>query len=366
DFLVNNATNNVVTNPGTGSPNKLLFVVNEAPTQDFSIAVSPTSGATNPGGSLTATVSTTTTVGAPQTVGLSATGAPAGVTVSFSPSSITSGANSTMTISTTGSAAAGTYPITINGDGTAADHSTTYSLTINGAPGCSGTNGNDVAIPDLATVESNITISGCTGNGSATSTVAVNIIHTYIGDLIVSLIAPDGSAYVLHNRTGGSADNINTTYTVNLSSEANNGTWKLRVQDAAAADVGTIDTWTLNLGGGGTPACTGTNGTNVTIPDNTTVNSTIAISGCSGNASATSKVEVHIVHTYIGDLIVSLIAPDGTAYVLHNRAGGSTDNINTTYTVNLSSEAKNGTWTLRVQDAASIDTGYIDSWTLTL
>src|SRR5215207_10041102 len=67
DFLVNNATNGVVTGPGTGSPNKLLFVVNEAPAQDFSIAVSPASGATDAGGSLSATVSTTTTVGAPQT-----------------------------------------------------------------------------------------------------------------------------------------------------------------------------------------------------------------------------------------------------------------------------------------------------------
>jgi uncharacterized delta-60 repeat protein len=71
--------------------------------------------------------------------------------------------------------------------------------------------------------------------------------HTYIGDLIVSLIAPDGSSYVLHNRAGGSTDNINQTYTTNLSSEPATGTWRLRVQDAAAADTGRIDSWTLNL-----------------------------------------------------------------------------------------------------------------------
>ncbi len=70
-------------------------------------------------------------------------------------------------------------------------------------------------------------------------------------------------------------------------------------------------------------------------------------------------------HTYIGDLVVSLIAPDGSAYVLHNRAGGSADNIDQTYTVNLSSEPANGAWKLRVQDAAAADTGYINSWTLT-
>lgn len=114
-------------------------------------------------------------------------------------------------------------------------------------PGCSATNGTDVQIPDLATVESPITISGCNRNGSASSTVAVDIRHTYKGDLIVRLVAPDGTLYTLHNRAGGSADNIIQTFTVNLSSEAANGTWRLRVQDAAAADTGVINTWTLTV-----------------------------------------------------------------------------------------------------------------------
>ena len=91
----------------------------------------------------------------------------------------------------------------------------------------------------------------------------------------------------------------------------------------------------------------------MTIPDNTTVYSTITISGCTGNASSASTVEVHIVHTYRGDLVVALVAPDGSAYTLLNRSGGSADNVNQTFTVNLSSEAANGTWRLRVQDAAS-------------
>ena len=74
--------------------------------------------------------------------------------------------------------------------------------------------------------------------------------HTYIGDLVVSLVAPDGSTYPLHTRAGGSADNIDQTYTVNLSTESATGTWKLRVQDAAGGDVGRIDSWTVNLGAG--------------------------------------------------------------------------------------------------------------------
>jgi secreted trypsin-like serine protease len=109
------------------------------------------------------------------------------------------------------------------------------------------TNNTDVSIPDLATVESPITVSGCTGNASAASQVPVNIVHTYRGDLVVSLVAPDGSVYTLLNRSGGSADNVNQTFTVNLSSEARNGTWRLRVRDAASADVGYINSWSITL-----------------------------------------------------------------------------------------------------------------------
>ena len=50
--------------------------------------------------------------------------------------------------------------------------------------------------------------------------------------------------------------------------------------------------------------------------------SPITISDCPGNASTTSTVELHIVHTWIGDLVVTLIAPDGSSYLLHSRAGG--------------------------------------------
>jgi subtilisin-like proprotein convertase family protein len=96
------------------------------------------------------------------------------------------------------------------------------------------------------------------------------------------------------------------------------------------------------------------------------VSSPITISGCTGNASATSTVEVHIVHTFRGDLVVDLVAPDGSVFNLLNRSGGSADNVDQTFTVNLSGEAANGTWNLRVRDAAAIDTGRIDSWTLDL
>ncbi|MFB7829867.1 proprotein convertase P-domain-containing protein, partial [Streptomyces hydrogenans] len=68
-----------------------------------------------------------------------------------------------------------------------------------------------------------------------------------IGGLKVDLIAPDGSVYNLHNRTGSGTDNIVQTYTVNASSEVANGVWKLRVSDNASADTGKIDAWNLTF-----------------------------------------------------------------------------------------------------------------------
>ena len=119
----------------------------------------------------------------------------------------------------------------------------------------------------------------------------------------------------------------------------------------------------------GTPPPQGqtySNTTDYTISDNATVDSPITVSGRSGNAPSTASVSVNIVHTYQGDLKVDLVAPDGSLYNIHNRTGSGTDNIIKTVTLNLSSELLNGTWKLRVNDNAAGDTGYINSWSITM
>jgi subtilisin family serine protease len=252
DSLVNSATTGVVTNPGTGTPNRLLYVVNDGtpPANDFSVAVSPTSGSVAPGGSTATTVSTTTTSGAAQSVNLTASGLPSGATASFAPATVTSGGSSTLTISTSASTPSGTYSVTVTATGSAT-RTATYSLTVTGGGGggCSGTNGTDVSIPDAGSaISSNVPIAGCNRNASTGSQVAVNIVHTYRGDLVIDLVAPDGTAYRLKNSSYfDGADNVNTTYTVNLGSEAANGTWALRVRDVYAQDTGYLNTWTLTL-----------------------------------------------------------------------------------------------------------------------
>jgi len=100
------------------------------------------------------------------------------------------------------------------------------------------------------------------------------------------------------------------------------------------------------------------------IADNSTINSPITVSGVAGNAPATLKVSVNITHTYQGDLKVDLVAPDGTLYNLHNRSGGSKDNVIKTVTINASSEVAIGTWNMRVNDNANGDTGKLNSWSM--
>ncbi|WP_322746689.1 proprotein convertase P-domain-containing protein [Saccharothrix syringae] len=72
-----------------------------------------------------------------------------------------------------------------------------------------------------------------------------------------------------------------------------------------------------------------------------------------------------IKHSWSGDVVIDLVAPDGSTYRLKNSSSSSTPDVNTTYTVNASSEVANGTWRLKVQDVYREDTGYIDSWKLT-
>jgi subtilisin-like proprotein convertase family protein len=87
------------------------------------------------------------------------------------------------------------------------------------------------------------------------------------------------------------------------------------------------------------------------------------------------SVTTTITHPYKGDLVATLIGPDGTSAILHNQAGGSADNVNTTFSIVTASaqslavfNGKNtaGNWQLKVQDLGRDDTGTLKSWSLTL
>ncbi|MFJ6984870.1 MULTISPECIES: M4 family metallopeptidase [unclassified Streptomyces] len=137
----------------------------------------------------------------------------------------------------------GTSPVTVTvTDGTGASVTADFDWRVAYVYGST----TRVDIPDNgAAVESPVTIEGRGGNASATTEVYVNIVHTYRGDLTVDLVGPNGTVYSLLNRSGGSADNVDQTFVVDASAQPVDGTWKLRVRDTAAIDVGYIQRWQL-------------------------------------------------------------------------------------------------------------------------
>ena len=349
----------------------------------------------------------------------------------------------------------------------------------------------DLAIPGVVTVSDTITVPD---SGTATSvSVSVDIAHTWIGDLLVELIAPDGTAITLHDRGGGSADDIDQTYAPDFEGVLIAGNWTLRIDDNFVDDSGVLNSWTLTVNYGntttttvtdisgsgdvyyvtvfastdgtynldlvpsghgikdaadnlltGTAPTTGTDHTytvNIVVADSTaptltsiernnpaaqntdsqilvykvtfsedvtgvdtndfalssdstgggsnnnntaisseqfaqtrspdlaipgvvTVSDTITVPD-SGTATSVS-VSVDIAHTWIGDLLVELIAPDGTAITLHDRGGGSADDIDQTYAPDFEGVLIAGNWTLRIDDNFVDDSGVLNSWTLTV
>ena len=221
--------------------------------------------------------------------------------------------------------------------------------------------------------------------GSLTKGVAVTGLAATAGNsLYYTLSVPAGSTNLTFNMSGGTGDAdlyvqfgsqpTDTAYVCRPYLSGNTetctiaapsaGTYHVRVKAYSSfSGVSLVGNYTAG-GGGGSPQ-TYSNTADYAISDNATVESPISVSGRSGNAPSNASVAVNIVHTYKGDLKVDLVAPDGSLYNLHNRSGGSADNIVGTYTVNLSSEALNGTWKLRVNDNAGGDTGYINSWSVT-
>ncbi|SFW42529.1 M20/M25/M40 family metallo-hydrolase [Amycolatopsis australiensis] len=216
---------------------------------DFSVSLNPAAGTVQPGQSLQVTVSTATTSGSAQPISLAASGLPAGATAAFSPATVQSGGSSTLTITTSSTTPTGTFPVTVTADGADADHTATYALGVGSSSCAPVTNSTRLDIPDYpgAAVSSTANVAGCARNASGTTKVEVHITHTYRGDLVIDLVAPDGSAYRLKSSSSDSTPNLDTTYTVNAASEAANGAWRLQIRDAGPADTGYLSSWTLTV-----------------------------------------------------------------------------------------------------------------------
>jgi len=205
--------------------------------------------------------------------------------------------------------------------------------------------------------------------------VNLDISHTWIGDLRIQLIAPNGTSVLLHNRSGSSQNNLQQTYTLtNLPALASlkevhvTGDWTLHVQDLANRDVGTLNRWELKIGVSTIPLIVEET-TSVQIPDQDPDGIIRSLDLPSGHTIGDIAVSVDITHTWIGDLQVTLIPPNHAPIRLHDRAGGSADNLAQTWHSQdfsalrvLRNQDSGGTWQLQVADLVRRDVGKLNRW----
>lgn len=104
--------------------------------------------------------------------------------------------------------------------------------------------------------------------------VTLNITHPWVGDLGISLVSPEGTEVILVSSRFDPGDNYTNTvfdddasdplssgsapYTgsfrpegilSNFNAELSNGDWELRIVDLGAADLGTLDNWSIEICG---------------------------------------------------------------------------------------------------------------------
>src|SRR5690606_25173678 len=103
-------------------------------------------------------------------------------------------------------------------------------------------------IPDNSPTGASSTITIVEGGTISSLAVTVDITHTYRGDLTVRLLNEAGDSATLVDRSGGSADNLQRTFTVaDFNGTDAAGTWTLVVADGAAQDTGTLNSWRLDV-----------------------------------------------------------------------------------------------------------------------
>lgn len=235
-----------------------------------------------------------------------------------------------------------------------------------------------LAIPDNRSAGVRDTIRFTDAAAISSVKVHVDITHNYIGDLRVTITGPQGTLVVLHDQTGGNTDNIRRTFdptqTPALSAlvgQSLQGDWTLHVQDLAAADVGRLNRWELEIEGQPDALVELEDAPGTVIPDDDETGIERTLTATSTGRIKEVEVTVEILHTYIGDLVVELISPAGASVTLHDRAGGQADNLFKTYAQattpqlqSLRGEAIQGAWRLKVSDREAVDVGKLKRWAL--
>jgi subtilase family serine protease len=214
---------------GWGSPNAgLISALTGSTTQTpaFTISASPAAVSVAAGSNGTSTITTAISGGFNSAIALTASGAPSGVTVSFSPASIAAPGSGTsmVTFAVASATTAGTYSITITGTGGGVTQTATVSLTVTSTAPAGFT---------VSASPASITVAR---NSSGTATITTAVTGSFNSTISFSA-SGQGSAQ---------------TVTFNPSSIAapGSGTSTMTVHAARNASIGT-HTITITASGGG-------------------------------------------------------------------------------------------------------------------
>jgi M6 family metalloprotease-like protein len=241
----------------------------------------------------------------------------------------------------------------------------------------------NLAIPDNDAAGIHSTIQVQEDVTLASIKIGLFITHTFIGDLRVTLATPWGAAIELHPKgQGGNTQNLDLTYDeamlpalATLRGRSSRGAWTLNVQDLAPQDRGRLKRWGLDLAAAASlpDVVVLKESPGTAIPDSSAAGIERTLNNAQAFTLASVDVAVEISHSWIGDLEVSLVTPAGTQVPLHARGGGSSRDLNATYTAAttpalaaLAGQPSNGAWKLRVADREAQDVGKLNGWRLTL
>lgn len=207
-----------------------------------------------------------------------------------------------------------------------------------------------------------------TAGDAAQYTLDIGNIADWMGDVALSVdVQPALEGVSLSATTAQPGQTL--TLDVVTSAETAWGSYQFTITgtDSASGELVKSVNASLNILPQGLQDYPYSNTTPVDIPDNVAdgIESVITVPQ-SGNVFG-ADVGVNITHTWRGDLLVKLRSPEGTEHTLHNRTGGSADDLVQNWQLDsFNGESMQGDWTLVVSDNAGLDTGMLNSWDLTL
>jgi hypothetical protein len=266
-------------NPSNNMMSIIFTVAPQAPF-DFSISTSPSQQSVVPGGTTTYSVTVNLASGNTQNVALSLTGAPAGVSGTFSPLSGTPPFSSTLSVTTTSAVTPGTVTLTITGSGGGVTHSAQVTLVVSQAP-------------DF-TLDANPASQSASQGQIATYTIHVHALNGF--NALVSLAisgAPSGTNAVLS--VPSATPDFDSTLTITLSPSAPTGPVTLTITGSGGGQSHQINLVLI------------INPTTLTQTQTSTATTQTSTMQTSGSNDLWSMIQQNILLLAVGALIVLLL-----------------------------------------------------------